>query len=291
MPTWVSTSFVDQSGSITPTSQDFSFDYIVLFSTSDAKPYDACTASGVDPLGSVVGSAKCQSISAKVTPNTNNKEWRVTCNFSVPQPGQQEPKPVGVTKNWNVQVAITAQTTEEAITSTKDDLLICNRNGEAINPPLTKTIYDRQITITYQTDAPDLAEMENCEGKLNSNPVTLFINGTTREYAAGTLLCGPSSVNAQYDMNGTAQASATLNLFHRKDGWTRKVPFKSLYVWDSTADCLVPIVDAYGHNVTEPQFLDSTGENPLEDGDTVITDDFDIEEQVDFSTLLSEIAV
>jgi hypothetical protein len=206
------------------------------------------------------------------------------------------PQPPSANK-WNISVEAEGVSYLEPVYADRDGKVIGNSALTGFDPPLVKEYFDELITVTYTTNAANMAawdtEIPPARGKINSDTVTLTIEGVTRSFVPETLKLGNARYGVTLGMSETGelekQFRVLLPLIYRYDTWTRRIVDQGFYELNSSSFELEPILDANGQMVAQPVPLDGSGARLAYPATDAVLLEFDIEETTAFNTFLADI--
>ncbi len=220
--------------------------------------------------------------------------------------------------NWNVQIEV------EGVEYTQDAYFdsngypIVNTAGKRFEPTLQKTFYDEAIRVKFATASPDTTNIAACRGKVNSGSCTISVSalGYSRTFATRCLKLtngkySSKIVNSQpwwdvsYDFltrTQTAPQTVAAPYASLSDTTVGFIDFVPDTGWESFSSGggsgsggagYNAIYNADGSWSVTPPWLDGNGNadnstNMYQNSDAVF-DAFEIEDAVDFTSLLSAI--
>jgi hypothetical protein len=243
----------------------------------------------------------------KITPNQNTEDptiWIVTCTYTTAAPQQMGTKPADVSK-YNVDISGTFVPRDFEVSDDVSGNAIVNTANDLVTG-ITRTDYDEQISVSFHCRAPDWGTIDTCKGSVNSESITIIINGSARTLAALTVKVENINWALVYDADQAKTVRVDLILMYRKkETWVHKIPSMGFNKLD-TAGNKTPITigdvnvanglaagDRGDEFITNPVYLDETGAI-LPNGSAIVyingTDGVHELDEVDFTTLLSEIS-
>lgn len=274
--------------------------YFAAGTTADS--IDARNASGVPLWGAkFVGSDGVTTYALYVQEKSAEKEsgsdliWIVTVTYRTLQAFVQQPRfdPMTDGGKWNIQKSIVPYPYEIPIQKDRDGKVAVNVLGEPIKPPLTKVKCDFQINISYLTDslAPD--PIIACLEHVNDGSVSITIGGVVWTFSTNTIVLQSAPIQETFDNDGNAIAQVSLQILYKIDGWTAKIPNLSNNLAIDSAHPATggraPIpMGTYGGTSGDAMYLGTNGQ-PLNDGDAIVTKDFEPIDTADFTDLLDGI--
>jgi hypothetical protein len=277
--------------------------YLVEFDTKGFSLWDARTASdgvtSIPPDNDPISPGSNVVVTNKVATPKQESPYvaLVEVTYSVPRSDFVIfPQPIGANK-WNISIEAEGVSYVEPVYADRDGKVIGNSALSGFDPPLVKEYFDELITVTYTTNAANMAawdtEIPPARGKINSDVVTMTVEGVARTFAVETLKLG----NARYGMTtGMSDAGVLekqfrvmLPLLYRFDTWKRRVMDQGFYELNPTTFELDPILDAHGQMVAQPVPLDGSGAKLAYPATDAFMLEFDIEETTAFNTFLADI--
>lgn len=204
----------------------------------------------IPSVNELVGSSRVTSQSyARDTDNPNH--YKVTCKLSDAAPEQSQ----GSDK-VNVDIKVKTVKTEEVVYLDRNKKPIVNAAGQPFSNQPTKTYFDEQITVSFNTGKVDQTNIDKCKGTTNTNAVKMTVRGYPRTFEAGSLKFDDYSVSSQVTEGGEYTWNVEYIFMHRKDLWKRKV--LNMGRLQRVSGALVHCVVG-GHEATEDVPLDKDG--------------------------------
>ena len=270
----------------------------VVFSDASATDSDAVQAS-VSGGGSIASWGTMRGIQmllrkrARRLPE-NPCEWEVEEIYDLPTPGD-DPAPENASNDrWAVAININPVSYEREVQHDLAGDMLVNSAGDPILGMTVELDYEEWV-IEFTTDTPDWSGIKAARGELgrgcvNSEGVTLTINGSARVADVGTLHWRAPSHGIAQDASGAVYSRETYRLWYREEGWHRKIADMGLNIleevevdgtltmqktaiveWEPVyKNDHVTIEDWLPHPVTQPQYLDGEG-GTLSIGDSTFT--------------------
>lgn len=177
----------------------------------------------------------------------NGNTFEVSCKYGIPKFNFEQPLPEGTTTKWNKRVSVSTQGSAEECGRASDGKVVANTLGDAFKPSLTKTFYDKDIQVAFNTRTINVQALGAAIGRVNSDAVTLTITQGNFSYTfpAKTL----KLTNVQYstavaedrtfywDVNLTlTYRSTTSTNGNGEIGWTQLVPNKGYRYKDGSGN-------------------------------------------------------
>jgi hypothetical protein len=276
--------------------------YLVEFDTKGFSLWDARTASdgvtSIPPDNDPISPGSNVVVTNKVATPKQESPYvaLVEVTYSVPRSDFVIfPQPIGENK-WNISIEAEGVSYIETVNKDRHGKPIENSAFYPFDPMLTKEYFDEVIMVTYTTNAANMAawddEIPPARGKINSDTVTMTVEGLTRTFAEETLKLGNARYGLTLGMNESGelekQFRVQLPLLYRADTWQRRVVDQGYYTFNATSLEWEPILDAHGQMVTQPVFLDGTGAKLAAGLDAVLIE-VDVEDTTTFNTFLADI--
>jgi hypothetical protein len=278
--------------------------YRVVYDALGALGRDVVRAVGANGLtmpafGASLGGLTCQ----RKTPTQNKEnhlEWEVKVEFATPKAGvekaPEDPDPENGDR-WSIDIQIHTVKTEFEKQADMSGSMMVNSSGTPVTG-IMKSRTDEEITIGFTTNiilwnCIDACFDEDDCGCVNSEDVTLIVNGEARVFQAGNLKFDDYELTTTVTTGGEQYWKMLLHLRYKFRGWNARVADMGLYM--SGPSGLVPIWDDSGQPVQSPQYLNGSG-STLTVGDPVVFlpqyrstgngDGFNIIGSADLGTLL-----
>ena len=221
--------------------------------------------------------------------------WKITCIYNIPQPGQQAAPAELDEENgsrWAIEFTINPWTVEEEVQKNIAGKMILNKAHDPIAGIMVERNWE-ELSVSFTTNLVDWIGIDACFGSLgrgcvNSEDVTLTINGQERVFLEGTLRFMNYSLQATLDPSGAIYTRMTYRLKWKPEGWVRKLANKGLNTLVEVVGEPVPapIRDSEGNIVTTPQYLTADGTGVLAVGTDVNTIDVELLEEWDLGATL-----
>jgi hypothetical protein len=168
----------------------------------------------------------------------------------------------------------------------KDNNPIVNSAGQSFDPALTKTFYDIQFTMTWQSfTVPPISTIYGALGQTNSDSVTLGAGGWTQSFTERQLKLDDADVSFEYQ-GSTPIWSGSVTMTARSDTFVDKLLDEG-YCTRNGSGQLVTITDANGDPLNSPARLNGSGGLQTGTGGTYLT--FSVEDETAFSSIVSAI--
>jgi hypothetical protein len=240
--------------------------YRVVFDGPGSTMVDAIFAS-TDSDGSVpaFGDARGFLVLTSKTASMNRAtalEWTVQCKYVLPVPGQ-EAKPEGASL-WAVRIDGSSVPYEVSLQTQADGTRIVNTAGDFIEN-ITDEAYDEEIVVTFSSTSIDFGTLQATKGKVNSDTVTMTINGVERVFNPNCMKLVAYTYSFIWDVSGVSYPRITLHLKIRDVTWIRQVP--NMGYRKLVGENLVLI----SATATTPYALNDEGTDVLAEGDPMVT--------------------
>ena len=196
--------------------------YRVYFDVLDATENDAVSASAggvsIPYLWTALGTGTYETmymlLNVRGEHDKNDPSvWTITCNYSIPAPGQN--KPAAGSAKFNISINGTSVVHEEEVLQDGNGKPIRNTSKVAYSPSLKQDVYNERITVSYDTYSPDWATLKACRGHSNDAAITMTINGHPRVFAINTLKLDATEWSGTVDYTGAGAIKVTLHLLEK----------------------------------------------------------------------------
>jgi hypothetical protein len=211
-----------------------------------------------------------------------NPNWFVVTIKADNSRGDEE-KPAGTGVRWNKDIQIGGIGYTEPVYKTRTGAKVANAAGQTFDPQPTKTYYDEEIRVSYDTDLVDHDGIKPLRGKINEGTVSVTVNGHTFSWDTLTLMLTDAQVSSVFQ-DGAFYWHVEIVMQFRRDGWIRKILNQGMMQLHTNGVDLEHIKDKYGVEVTEQVPLDAGGRK-LAVGGTPVYLEFDVEDLASFNPL------
>lgn len=213
--------------------------------------------------------------------------FRVVVTYAVPQIGWGEAKPEGENVKWNKRVSVSGVETVEGTNFDTEGDPIRNSFGDVYSSDIPGVIYDQAITVSFNTDTPNVTAIEACRGKVNDAEVTIALEGYTQTFPAGTLRLGNATADAEISPTGETSWAVTLPFVYRSQldpdnvemGWKTLIVDKGFRYENDAGKTIKSEVEV---------FLDGDGKK-LPDGDPAVLQVVNNVYEESFTDLLADV--
>jgi hypothetical protein len=261
----------------------------------------AAKASGIPAIGTAATvSSLYTEVSNVEAMRVDNEPYFFDVSVTYETPSNEQPANPTSGQKWNVSVSVSGVPYEENVGVDKLGRDIKNSAGDPFPDGVTKTYWDQEIQISFNSNLVDVSNIDACLGKSNSATVTATINGQNFSwgtqsvaYPGGTMTVGTLKlVGATYSTkigdDGQDYWDISYTFHYRSDGWVRKVQDMGFKELKGTAPNQTRelIRDDQGNELNAPAFLNGTG-GKLAAGGTVVLIPFKIDDTVSFSSLFT----
>lgn len=194
--------------------------------------------------------------------------FEIDCLWKQPNPRQPyQGKPSGTGVVWNTHLEIHPSKVEEPISQdiAGTPKAIVNTAGQIFEEGLTRTYYDSEITVSYNTDAPPISNMDACLGRVSIEAVTFTYRGLVKACAAHTLVIDDYDIVDYYE-DGQAYWTVKYSILWRDATgaitsgypWARNVLSQGLKQSDGSGG-LIDCLDTNHVTCITPMMLNSSG--------------------------------
>lgn len=270
--------------------------YLVEFDLKGFTLWQARNATGVPVDGEALAEGSNLVVTRKVATRKpeSSKVALVEVTWSVPTRDFVIFPPDETATKWNITIEAEGISYIETVSKDRNGLPIENSALYPFDPMPTKEYFDEVIVVSYTTDAANLSNWDDdippARGKINSDSVTLTVDGLVRTFAEETLKMGNARYSITFGLNSAGefekQYRVQIPLLYRFDTWKRKIVDQGFYEFNSSSLEWEPILDANGQMVSQPVFLDGSGQKLAGGADAVLLE-FDIEETIAFNPILT----
>jgi hypothetical protein len=143
---------------------------------------------------------------------------------------------------------------------------IANSAGDPYDPQQVVDSFEELVTISYQVDTPDEADLSAARGLVNSDSVSFTVNGITKSYSARQMKLKNASLTTQFNTatsgggySGAPMWTVKIDMLCKTGSATfeTKLVDQGFQYW--TGGSKVKFLDANGDPVNTPQYLNGTG--------------------------------
>jgi hypothetical protein len=253
---------VDTKGSTTQ-------DYQVTFDEIGSTPYDAIKASdgerSIPAFGASLGYLVCtgkNAIQLKEDPRAFlvNVEYGVPDSRSENTPAELDEE---VGSRWAVDIQIDSEPFERELQSDNDGNIMANTAGDDIKNVIID-MSDEVISIDFTTNIVGWDDLDACysangAGVVNSEAVTLLLNGEARIFLPRTLRFVGYGLHTTIDAEGKKFWRMKLLLKWRRIGWNFMAADMGHYHLEGPAHAHRANLDDEGRVFPNPMFLNGNG--------------------------------